>query len=115
MIVELSTDFSEAEKELLKEWADIGVKLYIDLNRLVDYFYVYDEENGIVTEKLIEEKAIEIPRMIPNRIICVDVCHHLVERKNELGAWYVSHGLSLDGTISCAYRCDDLESALKSI
>ena len=60
-------------------------------------------------------KAIEMPSMMPNRIICVDLCHYLVERKNELGSWYVSHGRNLNGEINCAYKCDDLESALNSI
>ena len=114
MIVELSTDFSEAEKNLLKQCSDVYVKLYIDLNKLVDRFS-YCSENGVMSDEIIEHKAIEMPSMMPNRIILFDWCHHLVERKNEPGSWYVSHGSSENGEISCQYKCDDLKTALESI
>ena len=115
MIVELSTNFSDTEKNLLKKWwTDVDVKLYIDLNKLVDSFYVYDKENNIVTDTLIENKAVEMPGMMPNRIICVDICHWLVERKNELGSWYIG-SRGLDGTISCWGKYDGLEAALNAI
>jgi hypothetical protein len=109
MIIELSTNFSDMEKNWLKQWADVDVKLYIDLNKLVESFYFFDKEKNIVTDNL-ENKTIETPSMMPNRIICVDLRHWFVERKNEPGLWYVGFRRA-DGTIICYDKYDDLKTA----
>jgi len=110
MIVELSTNFSDMEKNMLKQWGDVDVKLYIDLHKIVDSSYVFNKERNIADDRLIEFNAVEMPNMIPNRIICVAYFHWLVELKNEPGIWYV--GLrGKDGTIICYDKHANLETA----
>lgn len=114
MIVELNTNFNDTEKSLLREWTDVDVKLYIDLKNLVDRFIKWDKAKNIAVGEPVVRCALDFPEMIPNRIICVQLCHWLIERKSEPDSWYLAFR-SVDGEIGAVSKYDDLESALNSI
>ena len=113
VIVELDTNFTDIEKNLLKNYQDVDVKLYIDLSKLVERFSRIDKESGVIDDKIITKNALEFSEMIPNRIIGIDSMW-FVERKNELGSWYMG-ARSVDGTIDTFCKYVNLEEALKAM
>ena len=110
MVVELNTNFNEEEKKLLSEYKDINIKLFIDTDKLVEKFYIWDNEKKVITDKIVEEYAVKMP----NRMFGVFHGFWFVECKEELGTWHMGD-LKDDGTYSFFGNYGDLEKALRSM
>jgi hypothetical protein len=102
MIIELSIDFTQFEKDIFAEleYDDVDIKLFADTDRLF-YSGVRD---GEVYHELIEN---------PNRMIGIGGLY-LLEVKDELGEWYMGDKQK-DNSYHFWGNYDDLKTAIEGL
>ena len=100
MIIELNTDFAHAEKDTLKKYNDIDIKLFID----TDDLFHRGVRDGEKYNELIDN---------PNRMISVGGLY-LLEVADELDTWYMGDK-GKDGNYYFWGNYGDLQTALESL
>ena len=91
MIIELNTNFTQEEKDILSEYREVDIKLFIDTN-------LFNNDKNMPKN--------------PNRMIGVGGLY-LLEGKDTLGSWYM--GDWNKGSYSFWGNYGNLEIALKSL